>query len=717
MIQQAMQRARLAAAGVPAPAGVSGYEILAITAGQGNHWVFPAEALRRSLPLWDGVESFVDHAARTGQQRSVRDLCGRCSAPRWDQAAEGVRLTFTPCGPSGPLVDALARELLAAGARQPDVGFSADVGFTVEGQGPVQCMRVREIVRVFSLDVVIDPARGGAFLSALEVGARQAVPVPKDSPGVPEIGARLALPVLRDSPGASENGQRVARHGVAAGGGQNACANRKEEITMEPNDSGFRAGLGAGSAATMAAGQAPDDRARLASDTEAARVARMELCSLLLDSSLAASRLPLPLQEHLRRRFSGRSFEASDLTAAVDEARKLASDLTAGLAVSGLRQVQAMYSTEDQLQAAVDDLLDAPREHGAAGARVHRLSGIRELYHTLTGDLDYHGGYYPERAGLSTTADFTGLVKNALNKIVANQWGRLGRAGYDWWTKVATVEHFNSLQSITGTLVGTVGSLPAVAEGAEYTELTIGDSPETATFTKYGGYIPLTLELIDRDETRKLRAYPRELASAGLRKISALVAAIFTESGGAGPTLADGGALFNAAAVASAGGHKNLLTTALSAGEWEVVSAAVYNQPLLLKNAGGYYGAGPKMAINPRYLLAPRALYLMAAKILYPSLENAASIYSENLQQGKPGDVVLVPEWTDATDWAAACDPEIAPAIYIGERFGIAPEVFIAGDEHSPAVFSNDEHRLKVRHFLAVWVNDYRPLHKSNVAA
>ncbi len=44
------------------------------------------------------------------------------------------------------------------------------------------------------------------------------------------------------------------------------------------------------------------------------------------------------------------------------------------------------------------------------------------------------------------------------------------------------------------------------------------------------------------------------------------------------------------------------------------------------------------------------------------------------------------------------------------------PEIFIAGDDKSPAVFMNDEHRLKVRHFLAVWVNDFRPLHKENVA-
>ena len=97
-------------------------------------------------------------------------------------------------------------------------------------------------------------------------------------------------------------------------------------------------------------------------------------------------------------------------------------------------------------------------------------------------------------------------------------------------------------------------------------------------------------------------------------------------------------------------------------------------------------------------------------------MENAANITSENQQQGQPGDVITVPEWTDATDWAAVCDPAVAPAIIIGERFGIAPEIFIAGDNLSPAVFTNDESRLKVRHFLSVFVVDYRPLHKSNVA-
>ncbi|MFN2125232.1 MAG: hypothetical protein ACK2UP_17180 [Candidatus Promineifilaceae bacterium] len=234
--------------------------------------------------------------------------------------------------------------------------------------------------------------------------------------------------------------------------------------------------------------------------------------------------------------------------------------------------------------------------------------------------------------------------------------------------------------------------------------------------TKYGGYIPLTLELIDRDDTRKLRLYPRELAKAGMRLISGLVSAVFTDNAGVGPTMADTGALFNATAVTTAGGHANLLTTALASAAWIAVKNAVYAQPLLIKNDTGYYGTGPAMAINPRYLLVPKELEYTAQNILYNTFDVSASVIGDNLLKGNLGDVVVVPEWTDATDWAAVVDPALVPGIIVGERFGLMPEIFIAGDELSPAVFTNDEHRLKVRHFVAVLVQDFRALHKSNVA-
>lgn len=442
---------------------------------------------------------------------------------------------------------------------------------------------------------------------------------------------------------------------------------------------------------------------------------RVQMCAQFLETALVAANLPAPAQERLRKQFSNRAFEPSELQSAIEDTRALISELSGGAVVQGNR-LHSMFDSGDKIQAAVDDLLGAPREKQAEKLEIRPLTGIRELYLMLTGDYNLHGGFFADRVQLATTADFTGLVKNALNKIVINTWEQLGRAGYDWWSRIARSEHFNTLNTITGTLIGTVGNLPSVSEGAAYTALSVGDSPETASFVKYGGYIPLTLELIDRDESRKLAAYPRELAAAGLRKISSLVAAIFTANSGVGPTLADTGALFNNTAATSTGGHANLRTAVLSSTEWDTVQAAVYQQPMLIKNEGGLYGTGPALAINPRFLLVPRTLQLAGMKILYPTLENAANIYSENMQRGQPGDVITVPEWSDPSDWAAVCDPALAPAIFVGDRFGLMPEIFIAGDELSPAVFTNDEHRLKVRHFLAVWVNDFRPLHKNNVA-
>jgi hypothetical protein len=642
------------------------FEIVCITAGKGNGWEFGESELQASLGLWERVECFVDH---TLERHSLRDLAGLIHSPAWSNEQKGITARLKAMGPAAPVLVELGKAMLEGSEPRPDVGFSADVLFTAKGK------KVEKILRVFSVDLVFDPARGGQFLRALNQRAKE---------------NGMAEQVV-------DNGleKRTATSAGAAGGAG--------ETQLEKDAAAVRQLL-----------DTQKQQAELAAEVEKARAVRVQMCDYLLTSGLAASKLPAAMAETVRKQFSGKVFEPAELTGAIEEARKLVSELTGGLVVSGPGRITDMVTSEAQLQAAVDDMLGAPREKGSEGIKVARLSGVRELYLGLTGDTELHGGYHPEHRRFATTTDFSGLVKNALNKIVANRWAELGRAGYDWWQRIAVTEHFGSLNTITGTLVGTVGSLPSVAEGAEYTELAVGDSPETASFTKYGGYIPLTLELIDRDETRKLAAYPRELANAGLRKISELVAAIFTTASALGPTLADTGTLFNATAVTTKGGHKNLLTTALAAAEWEVVSAAVYNQPMLVKQDTGLYGTGPKMALNPRYCLVPRALQLTARKIFEPGWENASNIHSENLAQDSQA-VVTVPEWTDATDWAAVVDPVLAPAIFVGERFGLKPEIFIAGNELDPAVFSNDEHRLKVRHFLAVWVNDFRPLHKSNV--
>jgi hypothetical protein len=609
------KRVTLEASGSVTAAGT--FEVLAITAGEGNGWQFGEEALQDSLALWDGAECFVDHA----WQHSLRDLAGVLSAPEWDAGSKGVKCKLRPLGPAGPLLGELGRQLLSEGEAKPRVGFSADVVFTAQGR------KVEKILRVLSVDIVFNPARGGAFLRALN----------------------------------SLQGQGV--------------------FHMEAENEGM---------AAKPAAEQPTIQA--------------QMCATLLETCLAASRLPGPVAERIRKQFAGKVFEAGTLTQAVDDARTMLSELNAPGVVQGPGRISGMNSSEDQFSAALHDLLGAERPAGLENVRAARLSGVRELYTLMTGDVDFVGGYNPERAQFAITTDLPAVLKNAMNKLIVQEWGELGRSGYGWWEPVVSVQHFTSLQEITGILVGEVNVLPKVDEAQAYAALGVTDSPETGKWGKYGGYIGLTLEMFERDETHRLRQYPRKLAAASLRRISALVGSVFTANGGFGPLMTDGEPVF-------ADYRGNLGASALSGAAWEDASGKIYKQPLLVPEGVN----GPMQALDARYLLVPRGLRLTGQRILYPSWEREANIVSDNLQKGAMGDVITCPEFADANDWAAAADPRLAPGIILAERFGIQPEIVIADQQASGALFTNDEIRMKVRQWVSVFVADYRPLFKSNV--
>jgi hypothetical protein len=112
----------------------------------------------------------------------------------------------------------------------------------------------------------------------------------------------------------------------------------------------------------------------------------------------------------------------------------------------------------------------------------------------------------------------------------------------------------------------------------------------------------------------------------------------------------------------------------------------MYNQPMLIKQAAGLYGTGSKMAIEPRFCLVPRALRKTAFDAFLNAWDVTDNKHSENLLKGTVVPLV-VPEWTDANDWAAVIDPAIVLGIIVGERFGLMPEIFIANRETDPAVF------------------------------
>jgi len=637
------------------------YEIAVITAGQaiGHPWNFPPATLEQSAHLFSNKPVYIDHEATADKKRhSARDLAGKLINPRYDSAYQGILADLSPAGPAAETIRALAQAALDN--PDLDIGFSADIDLRSKNGRDVD-----SIISVRSADVVLSPARGGKFLRAL----------------LSKYGANL-MSDETTTPAPEE-------------------ADRVEQITAQ----------------MQALLHTQAEQEKQAAKLQAMEKTHIDQCAYLLTAALQASNLPEVAQKRIRAMFSGKAFTADELNQAIKDKRDEIQSYQAESTVQGFPRISAMFTAQDQLQAAVDDLFNVKRDANKVNLSVHKLTGIRELYLGLTGDLDFAGAIELSRAQFQgTTATFPALVKNAMNKAIQQAWEQYGAAGYDWWQKIVTVESFSTLNEITWIRTGTIASLPSVEEGAEYTELTIGDNAETSTFTKYGGYLGITLETLDRDDTRQLRMAPRELAKAAIRNISSLVAAIFTSNSAIGPTLADTGALFNATAVTTKGGHANLLTTALGTDytAWDAVALAMFKQPMLI--SGTTYGTGAKQGIWPRYCLVPGKLATAANALFIPRWEaNAQNVAAVSATWGGRVEPVVVPEWTDDTDWAATIDPMLLPGIMVGTRYGLLPQIILAGSENDPAMFTNDESRMKVRHFVAVGVADWRALHKSNV--
>jgi hypothetical protein len=220
------------------------FEILAITAGVANGWEFPAEVLRESLALWEGVNCFVDHSLSA---RSVRDIAGVLRDTRWDEEVSGVRAELTSFGPSAKVLAEIGRQVLEA-SDEPAVrvGFSADILF--KGKAG----KVEKILKIYSVDLVYNPARGGIFLRALN---------------------QLGIEPLQIG------GKR-----------------------MELNQNNDQAGLQAEIIPAQAALPAPELQEQLSE----MRAMRSEMSTYLLEGSLANTRLPVGMQQRIRSQFQGR---------------------------------------------------------------------------------------------------------------------------------------------------------------------------------------------------------------------------------------------------------------------------------------------------------------------------------------------------------------------------------------------------------------------------
>lgn len=436
------------------------------------------------------------------------------------------------------------------------------------------------------------------------------------------------------------------------------------------------------------------------------------LSATAINGAIRASGLPQPTQARL---LAGTYRTADEVTAAIEAARtELAalqeSQVVQMGGVAPRQQVTMGINGFEELQAAAEALILGQRP--ARGVRP--LSGIRELYLLLSGDYEMHGVFHGDRIQFASVSSSTmaEITANVLNKAVVNAF----LAYEQWWKAGVTELDFTTLQNVEWITLGGIGELPTVNEGQSYPELTWDDQGETSSFVKKGGYVGITLEAMDKDQTGRLQAAPRALARAAWMTLGKTIAAIFTSNSNVGPTMSDGNALFSASHASGS----NLGSTALSWAAWDTTRIAMEKFTEL--NSGERLGG----LASPKLLWVPTDLETTALQILgslgepgtgdndtNPFVNENERAAALNMARRR---VIKVPFWTDTNNWAAQADPNLYPSIGIGYRFGRTPEVFSVASPTAGLMFTADTMPVKVRFFFACGPTDWRGLYKHNVA-
>jgi hypothetical protein len=385
---------------------------------------------------------------------------------------------------------------------------------------------------------------------------------------------------------------------------------------------------------------------------------------------------------------------------------------------SGPPSIYGMLDSRDQIEQAYLQLMGLP-----TSGPVHRLSGIRELYLLLTGDREFRGqinlDLVPEQLAYSSsganadTTTMAELTRNVMNKALVAQLDLLTE--YMWWRQIARIDHFNSLQQVSWVRYGGIGystgvGLPTVAEKGEYQQLYWEDKRTTADWSKKGGYLPLSLEMIDRDDLQGWRDVPRQLATAEAVTMSYTVSNLFTANSGAGADLSDSvgdGYAFNTT-------RGNLITQPLDQTNWDLAVDTMYKLTQLMN--ANVAGESRRIAARPKFALVPIELESQAITAVRSEALAGDVASRRPVKRILPEEnVITVPHWTNADNWAAMADPNLVPFVGVAFRFGEAPEIFMPS-EANHILWLHDVLPIKVRWFFAVGVIDPRGAIKSNMS-
>ena len=247
-----------------------------------------------------------------------------------------------------------------------------------------------------------------------------------------------------------------------------------------------------------------------------------------------------------------------------------------------------------------------------------------------------------------------------------------------------------------------------VPEGKLYPDAAVSDTKETYKINKYGNVFTISWETVVNDDMDAISRIPAMQGAACRRLQNQAVYGVLT----ANAAMADTGALFNATAQTTAGGHANLATGSATP------TVATLNAAFLSMMTKKGLRSDVILNLQPSFLIVPAALSATALQLVGSFADPAAggsaagnsntkNIYGPNAD--RPLKVIVEP----------LLDANSATAFYFAASNNQVDTVeltFLEG-EQSPVLenewdFDRDVYKYKVRQTFGVAAIDYRGLYK-----
>ena len=648
-----------------------------------NH--YSPEILKEAIPLFEGARVLArsDDEHIAGKGKRTQNVVGWISEVEWDDKLKSVVGNFN-------IVES-ARWLKETIKSAWDKGKKDIIGFSIVATGKVIGKKLAEglvnfvekIMKVDFVDAVVSPSADGKVLGLVESELEETQMLEKlkkliesmypdqfekvkDEEDVDKV-----LEVFTE---AVKNSSRMTDEQV-----EKLITSLKEADDTDNDDP-------------------KDDKKdqKSLTESEAMEEVKKLKCQITLTEALSGTKLPKETVELIHDQYDNRVFEIDKLRETIKKHEGIIASFAKTHNVKGFGEnaLDVDKDEADKLKEALDGFFMNEKV-----GETEPFMSIREAYIQITGDEKITGmtrnapgiQRFGRMTESVTTAVFDQIVQDAMHKALVKDYRQ---SDLNIWRQIVNIVPLSDLKTQHRIRWGGYGNLPTVNEGAPYQSLT-SPTDEEATYSpsKKGGLEDLTIETIINDDVGAAKRIPIKLSRAALQTIHEFVFDFIKDNS----AIYDSVALFH-------NDHSNLSTTAMSQ------NAIVAGYKAMMKQAD--MSNSKRLGIKPKYLLYPIDLVDTAFTALSTQKVTGTANNDEKIVSRLGLTEIMVPYWTDATNYFAVCDPMDCPTIEIGFLNGKQePELYVQDAPQYGSMFNADKLTYKIRIWFGGGVVEYRGMY------